>query len=140
MINNIQEHHNDEEIELIRLQNDVIQWKLELDFVAQEIDFYLDIFNYSLTKRKKVNHVDPKYLYDQFHSLQRINKIMRQSCKEFLPKLEQMNECEDIQCDHAYINAQLLLRSKIEKHLKEVRIIKNSAFTYLKNGIEQFLN
>ena len=48
MISNIQEHHSEEEIETIRLQNEVRQWKLELDFVAQEIEFYLDIFNSSL--------------------------------------------------------------------------------------------
>ena len=39
MISNIQEHHSEEEIETIRLQNEVRQWKLELDFVAQEIEY-----------------------------------------------------------------------------------------------------
>jgi len=140
MISNIQEHHNKEEIEIIRLENEVKQWKLELDFVAEEIEFYVDIFNSSLIKKTNVNHIDAKYLSNQFYDLKETNKTMLQRCEKFLPKLEEMNECEDIQCDHAYINAHLLLRSKIEKHLMEVRNIKYSAFTYLKNGIEEFLN
>ena len=44
---NIQEHHNAEEIEIIRLQNDIKHWKSELEFVSHEIEFYVDIFNSS---------------------------------------------------------------------------------------------
>jgi len=140
MISNIQEHHSEEEIETIRLQNEVRQWKLELDFVAQEIEFYLDIFNSSLIKRTEVNRVDAEYLFDQFQDLREVNYGILKTCQKFLPRLDEMNECDDIQCDHAFINAHIVLRKKIEKHLNEVRNIKYSAFCFLKDGIEKFLD
>lgn len=140
MIKNIQEHHNAEEIETIRLQNDIKQWRSELEFVSHELEFYIDIFNSSVINRANSEVKKAKYLSNQFYVLYEINEKILKECETFHPKLEEMNECEDIQCDHAYLNEHSLLRLKIERHISEVRNVKYSAFTYLKNGFEEFLN
>ncbi|WP_026933719.1 hypothetical protein [Christiangramia echinicola] len=137
MIKNIQEHHNEEEIEIIRLQNEIKQWKSELDFVSQEIEFYIDVFNLFLNKKTNINRVETIYLFNQFSKLRRTNSTILKSCEIFHPKLEEKNECEDVQCDHAYISAHILLRSKIQKHINDIRRLKYTAFTNLKNGIEK---
>ncbi|SDR72254.1 hypothetical protein [Christiangramia echinicola] len=137
MIKNIQEHHNAEEIEIIRLQNEIKQWKSELNFVSHEIGFYIDIFYMYLNKKKYKSHVEAEYLLDQFSNLRQTNSTILKSCETFHPKLEEMNECEDVQCDHAYISAHLLLRSKKEKHISDLQRLKYTAFTNLKNGIEK---
>ena len=54
MIKNIQEHHTSEEIEIIRLQHEIKQWKLELNFLTHEIEFYLNIFESFLNKKIKI--------------------------------------------------------------------------------------
>lgn len=136
MIQKIQEHHTNEEIEIIKLQNEIKQWKSELNFVADEIQFYNDILN-SISNKNR-NNVETEFLCEQFFNLKEINKTILKSCEIFHPKLEEMNECEDVQCDHVYISSHLSLRSKIEKHISDVRKIKYSAFTYLKNEIEKF--
>lgn len=140
MIKSIQEHHNAEEIETIRLQNDIKQWKSELEFVSHELEFYIDIFNSSVINRAYSEIKKAKYLLNQFYVLSEINEKTLKECETFHPKLEEMNECEDIQCDHAYLNEHSLLRLKIERHISEVRNVKYSAFTFLKNRIEEFLN
>ncbi|MFV9485091.1 hypothetical protein ACNI3T_14685 [Christiangramia sp. ASW11-125] len=135
MVNSIQEHHNEEEIEVIRLQNEINQWKSELDFIAQEINFYLEILNSLIVKETKASKTDANHLLNQFKDLKVSSGIIKQACKTFQPKLEEKKECEDIQCDHAFLNEHVLLRLKIENHLNKVRRIKLSAFEYLRNTI-----
>ena len=140
MINNIQEHHSDEEIENIRLQNEINLWKSELDFLSLEIDFYLGLFKSSLIEIIKINQADVEKLFNQFQRLKNSNKNIKNKCQVFQPKLEEKNECEDVQCDHAYLNMHLSLRTKIEMHLREARNAKHSAFIHLKNGMNDLLN
>ena len=133
---NIQEHHNAEEIEIIRLQNDIKHWKSELEFVSHEIEFYVDIFNSSVIEKSRPDVEKAKYLHDKFYVLNEINEKILNECETFHPKLEEMNECEDIQCDHAYINKHSLLRSKMERHVSDVRNVKYSAFKYFRSKVE----
>ncbi len=139
MIANIQEHNNEEEIRLVRFQNDASYWKEELAFLAQEIEFYLDLLNSSLIQKTNSNHVDARYLTRQFWDLREANNEHLKRCESFKHQVQGQNECDQIECDHAFIKAHLQLRSRVEKHLGEVRNIKQSAFTYLKDGIEKFL-
>lgn len=139
MITNIQEHHNEEEIQLVRFQNEVVYWREELAFISQEIIFYLDLLNSSLIQKTNSNHIDASYLSKQFFDLQETNNLHLKNCEVFQHQLMGQNECDQIECDQAFIKAHLVLRSKIEKHIMEVRDIKQSAFTYLKGGIEKFI-
>ncbi|PTX43560.1 hypothetical protein C8P64_2088 [Christiangramia gaetbulicola] len=135
MVNSIQEHHNNEEIEVLRLQNEINQWKSELDFIEQEINFYLEILNSSIVKETKASNIDPKYLLNQFKDIEISNDKIKKACKRFQPKLEEKKECEDIQCDHAFLNEHVLLRLKIENYLSKVRTTKGLTFEFLRNVI-----
>jgi len=139
MTTSIQEHHNEEEIQLVRFQNEVVYWKEELTFIAQEIKFYLDLLNSSLIQKTNANHIDANYLFDQFLDLQETNDLHLKNCEVFQHQLQGQNECDQIECDQAFIKAYRMLSLKIEKHIVEIRNIKQSAFTYLKDGIESFL-
>lgn len=140
MITSISEHHNEEEIQLVRFQNEADYWNRELAFIAQEIEFYLDLLKSSLIEKTGSNSTDARYLTNQFNDLLESNRLHQKNCDIFKNRLDGQNECDEIECDHAFINAYLALRSKIEKHLVEVRNIKQSAFTYLKDGIEKVLD
>jgi len=140
MINKIQEHHNDEEIEVIRLQNDIDQWKSELGFLIQEINFYLELLNSKIINDIDANKKEANDLLNQFLMLKVTSENIENKCELFKPKLEEKNECEDIQCDHAYLNEHLILRYKIDIHMNDVRKVKGSAFKYIRCGIKNFLN
>ena len=137
MINRIQEHHNDEEIEVFRLQNEVRQWKTELEFINQEISFYLELFNSELLKPIEVNKIDIKSLSNKLLELKKNSKYLKTKCAIFSPKLEDKNECEDIQCDHAYLIEHILLRQEIDKHMNDIRKIKSLSFEYVRSGIKK---
>lgn len=139
MINNIQEHHNEEEIQILNMQSEVVLWRDKLNFLKDEIDFYLDLLGSSLIEKTQSNNIDANYLLKQFEELKETNQFHLDTCKHFQNKLPGMDECDDVQCDNAYLTSYLLFKSKLEKHFYEIWNIKRFAFLYLKKGIEKFL-
>lgn len=140
MINNIQEHHNEEEVQKLNMENDVSKWRSELEFLEQEINFYLLLLTSSLIERTRSNHIDAKYLVKQFHELKDLNNFHYKTCIQFQNKLQGIEECDDVQCDNAYLNSFLIFKNKLDTHFEVVRTIKRSAFQYLQNGIEAYEN
>ena len=136
MIKNIQEHHTNEEIEIIKLQNEITRWKSELEFVTKELQFYHDILGWISGSKKIRRPKENQMLRDQIQKLLIRNEQILKSCRSFHPKLEEMNDCEDMQCDHAFISTSLRLRTEIEKHLTEIRSLKINVFSCLKDSIK----
>jgi len=140
MTNNIKEHHNDKEVQYLNLERDVALWRNKLKFVADEIAFYLLLLGSSLIEKTHSNNIDANYLLKEFNNLKEINEFYMNTGRHFQNKLQGMVECDDIQCDNAYLHSYLLFKNKLEKHLDEVRNIKQSTFQYLQKGIEKFIN
>jgi len=140
MTNNIKEHHNDEEVQYLNLEKDVALWRNKLKFVADEIEFYLLLLGSSLIEKTDSNNIDANYLLKEFNDLKEINERHMDTGRQFQNSLEGMAECDDVQCDNAYLHSYLLSKTNLEEHLNEVRNIKQSAFEYLKKGIEKYIN
>ncbi|MDT0678655.1 hypothetical protein [Autumnicola musiva] len=131
MISNIQEHHSEEEIQKMSMENDSKLWRTQLEFYVSEIEFYLSLLRSSLIEKTKFNTVDANYLLKQFQDLREINEFHLETCIHYQWKLPQVEECDDVQCDHEFLKSHLLLKNKLEKHFDEIRNLKESAFTYL---------
>jgi len=140
MTNNIKEYHNDEEVQNLNLERDVALWRNKLKFVADEIAFYLLLLGSSLIEKTRSNNIDANYLLKEFNDLKEINECHMDTGRHFQNSLQGMAECDDVQCDNAYLHSYLLFKSKLEKHLDEIRNIKQSTFQYLQNGIENHNN
>jgi hypothetical protein len=140
MTNKIKEHHNNEEIQYLNMESDVALWRDKLEFVADEIAFYLLLLGSSLIEKTNSNNIDANYLLKEFNDLKDINERHMDTGRHFQNSLEGMAECDDVQCDNAYLHSYLLFKSTLEKHLFKVRNIKQSAFQYLKIGIEKYAN
>ena len=137
MTANLQVHHSEEEIQIVRFRNESYYWQTELAFLNQEIEFYLDVLNSSSIKKTMSKAVAANHLIHQFNNLKETNEQYQLTCEVFRNRMEGQNECDEVECDHAYIKAHLTLRSKLEKHFSEVRNIKKSAFRFLKGGIKE---
>ena len=135
---NLQIHNNEEEIQIERFRNESYYWQTELVFLNQEIKFYLDILNSSAIRKTNSKDVDANNLIYEFNNLKETNEKYQLKCEVFRNRIEGQNECDEVECDHAYIKTHLTLRSQLEKHFGEVRNIKKSAFNYLKGEIEKF--
>lgn len=136
-MNNIQEHHNEEEIQHLSMESDVALWRNKLESVTDEIEFYLLLLGSSLIERTQTNTIDANFLLNQFNEIKETNKFHLKTCIQFQNKLPG-NECDDVQCENAYLQSYLLFKRILEKHFVEIWNTKKSAFTYLKNGIEKF--
>lgn len=140
MMNNIQEHHSEEEIQHLSMESDVALWRNKLEFVADEIDFYLILLGSSLIEKTQSNTTDANFLLKQFNELKETNKFHLKTCIQFQNKLPGKDECDDVQCENAYLQSHLMFKGMLEKHIVEIWDIKKSTFTYLKNGIQKFIN
>ena len=138
MINNIQEHHNDEEVQKLSMESTVELWRQELEFNEKEIQFYLILLRSTLIEKTRSNNIDAEFLLKQFNELKESNYSHKKTCLKFQNSLTGMEECDDIQCDHAYLKSYLIFKNKIEKHFTIVRKIKESGFEYLQQGIERY--
>jgi len=138
MINNIQEHHNDEEVQKLSMESSVNLWRQELEFNDKEIQFYLILLRSTLIEKTSSNTIDANFLLKQFNELNESNNFHKKTCLKFQNTLNGMEECDDIQCDNAYLKSYLIFKHKVEKHFNIVRKIKEYAFEYLKKGIERY--
>ncbi|MCM8570848.1 hypothetical protein NE848_15740 [Gramella jeungdoensis] len=135
MTANLQVHHNEEEIQIVQFRNDSYYWQKELAFINEEIEFYLDVLNSSSIKKSMSKAVEAHDLIHQFNNLKETNEKYQLKCEVFRNRLEGQSECDEVECDYAYVKAHFTFRSKIEKHLNNVRKVKQSAFIYLRNRI-----
>lgn len=138
-MNNIQEHHNEEEIQHLSMESDFALWRNKLEFVTDEIAFYLILLESSLIERTRSNTIDANFMVKQLNELKEKNEIHLKTCINFQNKLPGKDECDDVQCENVYLKSHLLFKGTLERHFLEIRNIKKSAFTYLKNGIEKFI-
>lgn len=140
MTEHIQRHHSEEEILKLDMQREVRLYSNKLNFAANEIQFYMDLLESSLITKTQSNNVDAKYLLKQFEALKDTNEFHLETCLHFQNRLPEMEECDDVQCDYAYLQSYLLLKNKLEKHFNEVRNIKESAFNFFKICIDKVTN
>ena len=68
MINEIQEHYNNEEIEIIRLQNEIDQWISELKFVVQEINFFIELLDSIVIQNSEASVNSTNFYLNRFHN------------------------------------------------------------------------
>ncbi|MDT0688806.1 hypothetical protein RM549_03370 [Salegentibacter sp. F188] len=139
LINNIQKHHNEEEIRDLGMTKEVFNWREELEFTNEEIHFYTTLLSSNLIERTRSNCEDANYLFQQLQDLKDSNESHIETCIRFQNSLENMKECDDVQCDNQYLKEHLYLKEMFEKHFMEFRRIKASAFRYVKAGIDSYL-
>ncbi|WP_373060084.1 hypothetical protein [Zunongwangia sp. H14] len=136
MISNIQEHHNEEEIQKMTMEGDAWLWREELEFYLKEIDFYLLLISSGVIRETGSNK-DINYLLKKFQKIKESNELYLETCIQYQCKLPQVKECDDVQCDNAFLKSHILFKNKLEEHFQEIRNIKQSAFMLLKDSIEE---
>ena len=73
MINNIQEHHDEEDILKMTMESEVSKWRRKLEFVNSEIKFYVNLLESNLLKETNSNSTDSYNLLSQFIDLKKTN-------------------------------------------------------------------
>ena len=140
MIDNIQEHFNDQDIIKLNISSDIKNWEDELRFNNSEMEFYQRLLNSSLIEKININPEDSKFLFKQLQEVQEANDFQLKTMIKFQNKLEGMKECDDVQCENYYIQDHLVLKSALEKHFRSYRTVKKFVYKYLNTGLKKCCN
>lgn len=136
MIKDIQRHHREEEIQIVKFENQNHYWIKELGFLSEELDFYKELLSNPLKEKTKIKQAKADVLLYELKKLKKWNDVYLQECYNSQNKLENQKECDQIDCDYAFLRAQLVIQKKIEKYIEEVQALKKAIFRFLKRNPE----
>lgn len=137
MINEIEDHHRDEEIVGMNMQPEMNFWEEQLQFVSTETEFYSKLLTDSTLFRNERNKEDLKYLLKQLEDLAKMTKFHLDTLKDFKAKMENIRECDDVQCENQYIKEHLLLKKVLQNHWKRSLNSKKMVFAYTLGHLSQ---
>ncbi|UBZ07271.1 hypothetical protein LDL76_00830 [Salegentibacter mishustinae] len=134
MMEKFQEHHNDEEIQILSIQSESEDWEERLVIISEEIDFFSNILGSSLkeTVRVAINKEDASYLKKQLELINKANEFHLSTFFDYKNKLEGLKECDDVQCENFYLKDHLVFKTTLRKHFKDFRQLKVLIFKFLK--------
>jgi len=129
-----QEHHNDEEIQILSIQSESEDWEERLVIISEEIDFFSNILGSSLkeTVSVAINKEDASYLKKQLELINKANEFHLSTFFDYKNKLEGLKECDDVQCENFYLKDHLVFKTTLRKHFKDFRQLKALIFKFLK--------
>ena len=129
-----QEHHNDEEIQILSIQSESEDWEERLVIISEEIDFFSNILGSGLkeTVRVAINKEDASYLKKQLELINKANEFHLSTFFDYKNKLEGLKECDDVQCENFYLKDHLVFKTTLRKHFKYFRQLKALIFKFLK--------
>jgi len=129
-----QEHHNDEEIQILSIQSESEDWEERLVIISEEIDFFTNILGSGLkeTVSVAINKEDASYLQKQLELINKANEFHLSTFFDYKNKLEGLKECDDVQCENFYLKDHLVFKTTLRKHFKDFRQLKVLIFKFLK--------
>jgi len=128
-----QEHYGEEEIQILSIQAEALDWEENLIFISEEINFFGNI----LVSGKKainiqINKEDASYLKEQLDLLNRANEFHLTTFFDYKNKLEGLKECDDVQCENFYLKDHLIFKTSLRKHFRDFRKLKLLIYKFLK--------
>tara|TARA_Y100000588_G_scaffold387536_2_gene485533 strand:+ start:636 stop:1049 length:414 start_codon:yes stop_codon:yes gene_type:complete len=129
-----QEHHDDEEIQILSIQSESEDWEERLVIISEEIDFFTNILGSGLkeTVSVAINKEDASYLKKQLELINKANEFHLSTFFDYKNKLEGLKECDDVQCENFYLKDHLVFKTTLRKHFKDFRQLKALIFKFLK--------
>lgn len=129
-----QEHHDDEEIQILSIQSESEDWEERLIYISEEIDFFSNILGSGLkeTVSVAINKEDASYLKKQLELINKANEFHLRTFFDYKIKLEGLKECDDVQCENFYLKDHLVFKTTLRKHFKYFRQLKALIFKFLK--------
>lgn len=132
----IEPHYTNEEIMFVSMKPEVGLLKVQLDFIISEIEFFNDLLSSNFFLEDSRNEEDLKFIFNRLRVLKDITLLHTQTVLDFRIKLDDIRECEDLQCEHHYIQEHVLLKSSMEKHFSEIRKFKEILHQFISKNVK----
>ncbi|PZD76703.1 hypothetical protein [Mesonia sp. K7] len=131
----IQEHHDDEEIQMMTFHDELRQWKKELKFINRELQFLSKLLDSRLVRKAKANEEDGSYVLTSLEQMLQKNKDFLFQLIQFKNESEKIRECEDMQCETYFLNEHILFKKKYVSHIAQIQNIKDIIFNFFEKSL-----
>lgn len=132
MKKDIQEHYRKEDLQILKLNSDIENWKAEIEFMTKEITFHTSLLTALLTEEKDDKTVqNTQKLLRELKQMEQQNNTLAESLLNFENDSEGINECDDLQCETYFLNNHEDFRAFTEKHVLQFRVLKEVIFSHL---------
>lgn len=132
----ILEHYDDDDIQKLNIKRDIINWNSELSSISRETDFYLQLLGAARDHREAYNQEDLSLLATRLEDIKKQNEHFQVRITDYRNQTENLNECQDMQCEKFFLNNHEECKNAIEEHLYHFRNIKSRIFDFFKGKME----
>tara|TARA_R110000850_G_scaffold277068_1_gene422094 strand:- start:4864 stop:5277 length:414 start_codon:yes stop_codon:yes gene_type:complete len=135
----IQQHHTDEDIQLLFFKEDFSRWNDEVELINLEISFYNGMFISDFISKLQSDFYSTQTLNANLLDFELKHRKIIKELKHFSYKTEGLKECDDLQCENYFMNGTASFKTKIEKHFADFRTLKKEILLYLNSGLQKYV-
>lgn len=111
---------------------DLKRWQQEIEIINVEMIFYRSLIESHLRAENTWHVDDYQHLFNAIKDVQSENASMQRKAQTFTRNLEGLAECEDLQCEHHFLNEHSILKVEFERHFSSYKVFKKTILNYLK--------
>jgi len=132
MKNTLPLHQHPEDTDKHLLFADLNRWQEEIEIVNIEMIFYRNLIESHLRGENSWHVNDYQDLFDGIKDVQGNNVAFQKKVLDFTTKVSGLAECDDLQCEHHFLNEHHNVKEKIEGHFSSYKNFKKTLLRYLK--------
>jgi hypothetical protein len=125
-------YNHDTEVDVIHKYNsiEIKGWVNQLQYIDSEIDKLLNLFANSVHDREI-----PEKILILFSKRKEANKKLYETVLSYSNTYSKSAECDDIQCDNAYLSEYERLRKSYQYHISKYQKLKDTLYDQAKQKI-----
>ena len=123
MRDEILDHYDDQDIRNIYIKRDVTKWQKHLAAIKEETKFFQRLIE-AMKNGCVLDDSQKRDLISQFEKVGQVNDRYLDNLIDYRNQIDNINECQDMQCEKFFLNSHEELTQNIEAHLDTFRGLK----------------
>lgn len=135
----IYKHETIDDIQMKFMDKDIELWKEDISIIRIEILFFKRMLYSSIFKDLESDQQKKEDLIKDLEKVKEINESYHDQLIDFINKLDNIKECDDVQCETFYLNNHTKFRNDIESHFSAYRFYKTNVILFFNNCLEDMM-
>lgn len=135
----IYKHETIDDIQMKFMDKDIELWKEDISIIRIEILFFKRMLYSSIFKDLESDQQKKEDLIKDLEKVKEINESYHDQLIDFINKLDNIKECDDVQCETFYLNNHTKFRNDIESHFSAYRFYKTNVILFFDNCLEDMM-
>lgn len=135
----IYKHETIDDIQMKFMDKDIELWKEDISIIRIEILFFKRMLYSSIFKDLESDQQKKEDLIKDLEKVKEINESYQDKLIDFINKLDNIKECDDVQCETFYLNNHTKFRNDIESHFSAYRFYKTNVILFFDNCLEDMM-